>query len=368
MDSLRSRTGLAVILLAAAAGLLAAAAPATGSDALAWTLAGLCAGAGLALLIGGLGRGRLERRIERLAASVDAWQSDGLPLPAADVDAGGDAVARLAAQFERAAEQIAQQRAALDQAARQRTELLANVSHDLRTPLASMQGYLELLLLRDDELAPGEARAFLQTAARQSERLGRLVGDLFELTRLESGETHAHKEPVALAELAQDVVQKFAPDAQRREVTLGTNCAGAVAPAAALQVLADIGLLERVLDSLVENALRHTPPGGAVTIEIDGDEQQAQLAVRDTGVGIAAADMPGLFDRYDRAARVGAEASSGPAGLGLAIARRIVALHGSRLDVASPPGQGTRVSFRLARARGRDAALQRHPPNDQSAA
>ena len=234
------------------------------------------------------------------------------------------------------------------EAARRRRELLARLSHDLRTPLASMQGYLELLLLRHGSLEPAEAHNYLQTAVRQCDRLARLVGDLFELATLEADDMPVQAEAFTLAELAHDVVQKFAPEARRRGLALAVACDVAEAAAASSRVRADIALIERVLDKLVDNALRHTPAGGAVTLAIDGGEKHARLAVVDTGEGIAAADLPGLFERYDHGARAGDAGSGQHAGLGLAIAQRIVALHGSRLRVQSAPGQGTTVSFELA--------------------
>jgi PAS domain S-box-containing protein len=224
-------------------------------------------------------------------------------------------------------------------------ELLANLSHDLRTPLASLQGYLELLLLQHDRLPPAEARNYLETAARQGERLSRLVVDLFDLARLEADDMQPDLEPLPPAELAQDLLQKFAPEAARRQVQL-------VGPdsAALPLVRADIGLVERLVDHLMGNALRHTPAGGAVGIALEVGVDSVRLCVHDSGAGIAAQDLPGLFERYHRAARVGGPDEGGHGGLGLAIARRIAQLHGSTLDVDSAPAQGTRVSFSLPRA------------------
>jgi signal transduction histidine kinase len=315
---------------------------------------------GLSLLAAWCALWPLTRRIARLGEALDTHVQGGFaaPLRLPDADAHGDEIARLAARAEQVSQHIASQAATLAQAGRQRRELLANVSHDLRTPLASMQGYLELLLLRQGSLEPAEAHNYLQTAARQSERLGRLVGDLFELTRLEAEDMQPQAEPFVLAELAQDVVQRFAPDAHRREVALSTFCEAepggeaATGSIGAAQVQADIALIERVLANLVDNALRHTPAGGVVAIAISGDEAHLKVAVRDSGEGIAAEDLPGIFERYDRATRVG-DSGAGHAGLGLAIAHRIVKLHGSALQVQSVAGQGTRVGFELARAERR---------------
>jgi signal transduction histidine kinase len=295
----------------------------------------------------------LLRRIARLGDALESFRQDGYRRAPMLTDANADALSQLAAQTEQLAQHAVDQADQLDRAVRQRRELLANMSHDLRTPLASMQGYLELLLLRDGSLEPAEARNYLQTAARHSVRLARLVRDLFELTRLESGDLKPNPEAFALAELTQDVVQKFAAEAQRREVTLCSHCD---ALPGATMVQADIALIERVLENLVENALHHTPAGGLVTIELSGEEAQAGIAVCDTGEGFVA-DAPGdAFEPYERASRVGGRGADARTGLGLAIARRIVGLHGSKLLLHSAPGQGTRVSFALSLAERRPLA------------
>ncbi len=224
-------------------------------------------------------------------------------------------------------------------------ELLANLSHDLRTPLASLQGYLELLLLQHERLPPAEARNYLETAARQGERLSRLVVDLFDLARLEAEDMRADTEPLPPAELVQDLLQKHAPEAERRQLRLAGP-----GPAALPQVRADIALIERLVDQLMHNALRHTPPGGEVGIALAEDGGRVRVTVHDTGAGIAPEELPGLFERYHRAARVGGPDDGAHGGLGLAIARRIAQLHGSPLTVDSAPQRGTRVSFTLARA------------------
>lgn len=252
-------------------------------------------------------------------------------------------LARRANEADTLAARLAEQEARLARAERQRHETLEKLSHDLRTPLASMQGYLELLLLRHGSLDAVEAQNYLQTAVRHGERLSRLVGDLLELARLEGEDATLQREPFPVAELAHDVGQRFAAAAERARVTLDVQARQAPTPL----VLADVRLVERVLSNLVENALRHTPCGGRVAIQIEETEPGgARISVSDTGEGIAAADLEGIFDRYETTARVG-DGASGSAGLGLAIARRIAALHGSTLELHSEPGQGTTVTFTL---------------------
>lgn len=248
-------------------------------------------------------------------------------------------------ELERARRAQAEAERSLQQLQRQRHELLARVSHDLRTPLASMQGYIELLLLRHGSLSAAEEHNYLQTAARQGEKLTRLLADLFDLTRLEAGQWQARPEDFALAELAQDLLQKFEPQAGQRGLRLELECRPPCTRAT--RVHADLALVARVLDSLLDNALRHTPAGGRIAIELGTADGRVQLAVRDTGRGIAADELPGIFERYERASRVRDADHSEHAGLGLAIAQHIAGLHGSRLEVRSTEGAGTCVSFAL---------------------
>ncbi|WP_345538517.1 HAMP domain-containing sensor histidine kinase [Variovorax defluvii] len=260
----------------------------------------------------------------------------------------------LSAQVERMSLRIDDQLAELERGTRRRRELLANVSHDLRTPLASMRGYLELLLLRHGSLPPEEERNYLETAVRHSERLGRLVDDLFELSQLEGEEARPQPEPFSVAELAQDVALKFGLDARRRGIAL--RAVAGDGAAADVRALADIGMVERVLENLLDNALRHTPAGGTVSIEFGRDAHRARIVVRDTGSGIPADQMDGIFDRYDHADRA---LPGGRGGLGLAIARRIVRLHGGELAAASVAGAGACLSFDLPLAPPARAAAHR---------
>src|SRR5690606_1284308 len=148
-------------------------------------------------------------------------------------------------------------------------EMIANVSHDLRTPLASIHGYLETLLLKDASLTPEERRRYLGIALDQSGKVGALARSLFELVRLEQGFIRLEPETFSLTDLVQDVFQKFELTAETRRVALNAAFSSNVPP-----VHADLALIERALTNLIDNAIRHTPEGGAVEIAIvpDGDD------------------------------------------------------------------------------------------------
>jgi signal transduction histidine kinase len=294
------------------------------------------------------------RRLKRLADSVQGLAEGGFtsPLRVPGADPHGDEIDRLASHIERMSERITEQLAEIERAASRRRELLVNVSHDLRTPLTSLQGYLEMLMLRRGSLSAAEEHSYLETAVRHSERLSRLVTDLFEFTNLGAQETVVQAEDFSLAELAQDVAQKFALDATRRRIDLRAECGACTGEGegeGAARARADIGMIERVLENLLDNALRHTPEGGRVTIEASCSTGRARLAVRDSGVGITPCELDMLFERYDRTDRT--EPGGGRSGLGLAIAQRIVQLHGGELLVQSGVGSGTCVSFDLPLAR-----------------
>jgi two-component system, OmpR family, sensor kinase len=246
-------------------------------------------------------------------------------------------------------QRIAQQLRHLEDQDRLRRELVSNISHDLHTPLANVQGYVETLLLADERLDAAARRQHLQTALRHLQRLHRRIADLFELSKLDVGGVAPCFEPFRLGELLQDVVQDGQFAALERGVVLSL-AAGAELHAC---VRADIGLIERVLQNLVDNAIAHTPRGGAVTLAVERDASGMALrvAVIDTGSGIAREHLPHIFERYWRADDAPAAAGHGAsAGLGLAIVKRILDLHGSPVRVQSDPGLGTRFEFSLPQA------------------
>lgn len=276
------------------------------------------------------------RKLTRLATLMERFRDGDFREPPPPGEEGGDEIDRIGATFRGMARRITSQMEELEEKDRLRRELVAQVSHDLRTPLASLHGYLETLTLKHGELAPEEEREYLATATRHSERLGKLVSELFELAKLDARELELERETFSLAELVQDVVQEFKLRAAEKGVLLEAALEGGPSV-----VSADIRLVERVVENLVENALRFTPAGGRVTVRLSG----LKLEVRDTGCGIPLNEIPQIFDRFYRT-ETGRQ--SGGTGLGLAIAKRILDLHGSRIEVDSQPGRGSAFAFELA--------------------
>lgn len=222
-----------------------------------------------------------------------------------------------------------------------RRELIANVSHDLRTPLTSLQGYLETLTLKKDTLSDEEKQKYLQIVTAHSQRLGQLVSELFELAKLDSVETLLHMEKFSLGELVQDVVQKYQLTAQQKDIELTSNFGEGLQSA-----YGDIGLIQRVLENLIDNAIRHTSLGGTITVELSNNKDNVAVKIIDTGCGIAAEELPHIFDRFYRSNRQDKNHSYN-SGLGLAIAKRILLLHGSDIAADSAIDQGTTFRFEL---------------------
>lgn len=282
-------------------------------------------------------------RLRRLTTTVATFQEEVPPaagLPEAPAGRGGDEIDRLGAAFSDMAERISRQVSDIREADATRRKLVTNISHDLRTPLTSLQGYLETLAFKDD-LTPEERDKYMNTALKHSDRLRRLVSDLFELSKLDSAEVEINAEPFSLSELAQDVLVKFELSAGER----GVELVGSFDPDLPF-VRADIGRVERVLENLVKNGIEHTPPGGGVEIDLRLGDGQVQVRVADSGSGIRPEDLPRIFEPYYRASggrKMGGEGT----GLGLAIARRIVNLHGSEISVTSETDKGSEFSFSL---------------------
>ena len=284
----------------------------------------------------------LTRNLYRLAAAARRLRDGDYGTRVTGIRPG-DELSELAAAFNGMAARTQQAIEALETNDRLRRELIANVSHDLRTPLASVKGYVETILRKQTILTHAEQQSYLLTVLNNADTLERLVGELFELSKLEARQLLPRPEPFAVAELVQDVLSTLKPAAQARTVQLEVQH-----PSDLPFACADVGMVQRVLQNLLDNALHYTPAGGRVCVAVAPapDPRHLRLEISDTGLGIAAADLPHVFDRHYRAAP-GQVKQQGGCGLGLAIARKIVELHGSELRVTSQEGQGTCFAFEL---------------------
>ncbi|MGB3849090.1 MAG: HAMP domain-containing sensor histidine kinase [Tunicatimonas sp.] len=252
-----------------------------------------------------------------------------------------DELSELGTAFNTMADEIGAAMQQLKQNDELRRELIANVSHDLRTPLASVEGYVETILLKDHLLSESEKKSYLETILKNTRSLGNLVSELFQLSKLEARQIQANPETFSVSELVHDIVLQFRPHAEANQVTLDYQCVENIP-----LVYADVSLIERVLQNLISNAMQHTPAGGRVSVAVANVQQRVRLEVVDTGAGISEQDLHHIFNRFYRSRQVRSQ-SKGGLGLGLAIAQKIVALHQSELHVRSAVGQGTTFWFSL---------------------
>lgn len=298
----------------------------------------------LASLVLWLAFRHLTRPLRQLTDEVRGFRGD---MDMGSTPSTGDEIAVLKGTVRDMRQRIAQQFKDLEDADRQRRELVSNISHDLRTPLSNIRGYVETVILRGGAIDPEARAGHLRTALRHVDILGKRIGDLLELSKLDAGRVAPKQEVFCLAELLQDVVQAYQLASQKRKVTV-TVSAGSHSKA---KVLADIALIERVLQNLIDNALRYTAPGGVVTLAIKHRGAFMEISVSDTGQGISSEHLPHIFERYWRATEA-EEHSTGhnSSGLGLAIVKRILELHGSVVRVHSEMQRGTRFDFMLPQA------------------
>jgi two-component system, OmpR family, sensor kinase len=287
----------------------------------------------------------LTGRLGDLQQDIEQFRDNAaLTVPDADssVDRSpGDEIERLRRLFVQLSGRIRDQMGELRRTDDTRRELLANVSHDLRTPLATLQAHLEMLSLKED-LSGEERRTYLAVTLQQCRRLVRLVEQLLEVAKLDARQIAFSPEPFQLAELVQDVALKCALAARRGGVTLIAE----PPPGGVPLVIGDVGLIERVLDNLVENALRHARSGGRVTLRLTPTEQAVRVSIHDTGPGIPEEQRSRVFDRFYRGDQT-RSSESGHAGLGLSIARGILELHGQAIDFVTGPEEGTTFFFEL---------------------
>jgi signal transduction histidine kinase len=316
------------------------AARASASSVLRTTLWSMVVVAGLVLIAGLIAFRLITRPLRRLTTTMQQidTKADQLALPAPSTAGQRDEIAILEHAFGDMASRINDQWKTMRQLDHDRREVVANISHDLRTPLGSLHGYLETLSLKDETLDADERQRYLGIALAQSQKVGRLAQALFELARLEHGSVQPELEAFSLSDLIQDVFQKFELQAAERQVRLM-----ATLPHPAPMVRADLGMIERVLTNLFDNAIRHTPAGGEVEITVaPNDGGKVVVTVADTGPGVPASMHENLFHRP-----VALQGEYRVGGLGLLTVNRILQLHHSKIELASEPDQGAVFRFTL---------------------
>lgn len=314
---------------------------------------------------------RIALPLSRLSAEAKTYRTTelihirGAPLNPADdhgtsaITRDLDEVAELEVSFQLMKSRIQQQFDQLAESDRLRRELVSNVSHDLRTPLASMQGYLETLLLKYPDLDEKTRVRYIDVAHSQSKKLGTLISQLFELLKLDAGRVKLNIEVFSLNELLHDIKQDYELLTESKSIALEIELNTFDSDSVFVQ--ADISLIQRVLQNLSDNAIAHTDADGEIVIGMSArlvknskQEQEVSVYIKDSGKGIEQKALPFVFERFyqtsstSSAANLGEGADAG-CGLGLHIVKKILDLHGSIIEVHSRPSKGTCFSFALPR-------------------
>jgi signal transduction histidine kinase len=284
--------------------------------------------------------GLLTKRFRTLTEAVRSFKTGDHTRRA--VVGRDDEVGALARAFNEMADTIAAQMEALRKTDAARRDLVASLSHDFRTPLTSLRGHAEQLLHRPKLVA--EDRTRLRSILHSADRLERLATHLHDLSRLDAQQAAPRFEVFSLAELAHDIAIKFQPEAEQEGLALHIDIDPEARP-----VRADIGLIERLISNLVDNALRYTSPPGTVRLSVDAVAAGVRVEVVDTGCGIPRDQLPLVTQRFFQGHRDDAIARDG-SGLGLSIAEEVAHLHDTTLAIESEVDRGTSIAFTLPAA------------------
>jgi two-component system OmpR family sensor kinase len=278
------------------------------------------------------------RALEQAARALGEGRTDVRAL-----EGGGDEVSSLARTFNRMAADLASRATALAEADRTRRQLLADVSHELMTPLTAIRGYTETLAMQDVRLDQAARARYLAIVQEETQRLEAIIGDLLDVARLEGGGDTLTIESVPVSHLFERVVDRHAPVTRAQSIDMAMQ----IEPGTP-HVLGDAARLEQALQNLAANAIRHTPPGGRVTLRAEPRGQAIRISVRDTGPGIPAEHLPHIFDRFYKAdaARSGTTIPSG-SGLGLSIVQAIIHRHGGQVSASNAPEGGAVFELQL---------------------
>ena len=292
-----------------------------------------------ALALGILAIWLITKNLNKIIATVKRFQDGEMSARIPVKEEGG--INDLAIAFNEMADTIVGNIENLRSMENLRRELVGNVSHDLRTPLAVIHGYIETLMMKSDQLSKEERKKYLKITLESTHKLKKLVEELFELSKLEAKQVKPKKEPFFIQDLISDICQKFELVAQKKNITLTS----ATDPTRSL-VYADVSLIERVLQNLVDNALKFTPGNGQIIVEVDNSDQYVEIKVSDDGPGIPKEQIPFIFDRYhigDK--RISLDNNN--TGLGLAIVKKILEIHNVTIKLSSKLNNGTTFSFQL---------------------
>lgn len=256
---------------------------------------------------------------------------------------GPDELVRLARDFNAMSERLEASDRMRREMETARRHLFAAISHDLRTPLASIRAMVEAI--DDGVVTDAETtQRYVRNVLGEVHRLSGLIDDLFELSRLDAGALTLHLEPGSLHDLVSDTLEAIQVQAIEKGLHLRGAVAGDLPP-----VMMDVARIQRVLMNLLQNAIRHTPPDGTILLEAREEPTAVRVDVVDSGEGVAPEDLPHIFERFYRGEKSRVRGQGGT-GLGLAIARGLVEAHGGRIWAQSAPGEGARFSFVLPKA------------------
>lgn len=282
----------------------------------------------------------LTRRLRRVIAVFQRFKEGDLSARIS-LSRQGD-LQLLGGTFNEMADRINENIEQLQSVDRLRQELVANVSHDLRTPLAIIQGYVETLLMKSKDLSKEEQRKHLNTVMASAHQLSRLIDQLFEYSKLEAQQVVAEKEAFYLQELCQDIVFKYQILATEQNIHLRWEAEKTLP-----MVFADIALVERVFQNLLDNALHHTPSDGEVVVSLFDSALGVEVRVSDTGPGIPADQQSLIFERHRQIGKNNSPAKAYGAGLGLAIVKKILEIHQTSISVNNRPTRGAEFCFKL---------------------
>jgi signal transduction histidine kinase len=293
---------------------------------------------GIAMILGYFLSNTVTGRIRRLDLAAREIQAGNLSvrIPVS----GSDEVAVLARTFNEMAAKLQEADRIQHELESMRRDLVSWAGHDLRTPLTGIRVLVEALA--DGVISdPDTSQRYLEQARKHIDQLSLLIDDLFQVSQIDAGGIKLNLESASLADLISDTLEGFSGLASRQNISLNGRASPGIDP-----IKMDVQRIGRVLNNLLDNALRYTPAGGNVTVQAEIIQGSVRVMVQDDGQGISASDLPHIFERFYRGEKSRSQATGG-SGLGLAIAKGIVEAHAGRIWVESTPGQGTRFFFSL---------------------